>query len=132
MTDDGTRVGERRGGTGEPGVLVEADLVVETPGSSIRVRGGGDSSLYVEAPSLGALRSFLRNSRGRRLAAHLEPRLSTPVVFRVRGVPVLRFDATSESGTVSRLLGVAPARIDLLGVVRSVLPPRHAPFLGDD
>lgn len=111
-----------RGGSVE--VSVRADLDVAVEDERLHVDGYGDL-LVIEAPSFAAVRAL-----GRGVRALPEP-LSTALLaadgptldVRVRGVSVARVDAATPAGPVAALLGTAPARPSLVGVVRAHL--RH-------
>lgn len=106
------------------GVLIEAELTVGLPNAAIRLHSEG-STLYVEANSFSPLRELWATSssevgdwlRQRGLDSPL--RIETPIVVRVRGIPVARYEPSKPLGRLSRLLGVSPVQVDLLGVVRA-------------
>lgn len=111
---------ERDGGPGERRLAVEADLDVTVGDRGVRVAGYGDL-LVVDAPSFAALRALRRG-------ADALPRVPTAVAdvgptvdVRVRGVSVARIDPGTDPGPVARLVGTAPARPSLGGVVRALL-----------
>lgn len=109
-----------RDGADERRLAVEADLAVTVEGHEIGVAGYGDL-VVVEAPSLRAVRAL-----GRGLDALPRPpdgfAGAPPTVdVRVRGVSVARIDPGVAPGPLARLLGTAPARPSLGGVLRALL-----------
>lgn len=108
------------------GLLIEADLTVGLPKSVVRLHSEGET-LYVEARSfaaLGELRSTAASEavdwlRHRGLDSPLT--VETPVVVRVRGVPVARYRPPGSPGRLADLLGVAPFDVDLGGVLRAAV-----------
>jgi hypothetical protein len=95
---------------------VVADLTVTVDDETIRVRGYGDL-VVVRAPTLDAVRSLATM----RSALDLSRRADVTVDVRVRGHSVARAGPGEEPGRLSRLLGVAPARLSLGGVLLSLL-----------
>jgi len=111
--------------TDEPrGLLVEAELTVELPESTLRLHTEGDT-LYVEAPDFGALRELRATATSdavdwlRQLGADSPLVIETPVLVRVRGVPVARYDPSRSAGWLADRLGMAPFRVDLAGVLQA-------------
>jgi hypothetical protein len=112
------------GGADAPRRLgVEADLDLTVEGHPVHVAGYGDL-LVVDAPSFSALRALRRG-----LDALPDPLASAvlggpglpPVDVRVRGVSVARIGPDTDPGPAAALLGTAPARPSLGGVVRALL-----------
>jgi len=126
---DGPRSGtdERRGATDEPcGLLIEAELRVDLPNSVVRLHSEHDT-LYVETRSFAALREIRPTARSeavdwlRQQGLDSPLRVETPVLVRVRGVPVARFDPSRSAGRLADLLGLSPFRIDLGGALQAGL-----------
>lgn len=101
---------------------VEADLELEVDGERVSVRSGA-GRVDVAAGSLGALRA-VAGLRDRLPAPVAEDIDDVPVGLHVRGVEVARVDPGVSAGPLSRALGLAPARVDLVGVARSVIRRR--------
>jgi hypothetical protein len=104
---------------------VDADLTVAVDGEGVAVRGYGDR-VVVEAPSLAALRSVgdvLADlpAGGRGALSEVLGRADVTVDVRVRGLSVARLGPDVRAGPLSRLAGVAPARVSLGGVVLAAL-----------
>jgi hypothetical protein len=103
-------------------VRVEADLTAAVAGGEVEVRGYGDR-LVLDFPSFAAA----RRARGAVDALPLPvdatsvPAADLAVDVRVRGASVARLAADAGPGPLSRLAGVAPARLSLLGVCRALL-----------
>lgn len=107
--------------TAGPALDLTADLTVEIEGETVEVRGYGDL-VVVDAPSLAALRR-LRGGLGQ-LPIDLFPAVGSAGVdvdVRVRGTSVARVDPDRDAGLLGRLLGIAPVRPSVGGVVRSLL-----------
>lgn len=106
------------------GLLVEADLTVDLPESSLRLHSEGDT-LYVEAPDFGTLRELRATATSdavgwfRQLGADSPLVIETPVLVRVRGVPVARYEPSGSAGWLADRLGFSPFRIDLTGVLQA-------------
>ncbi|MFB6123388.1 MAG: hypothetical protein ABEJ78_08020 [Haloferacaceae archaeon] len=106
------------------GLDVDADLTLAADGDTFSVDGEGDT-VVVDAPSLGAalrLRSVL--ARLRTVADAVPgstPNAGLTFAVRVRGVRVARAAADVSPGVVSSLLGVAPARVRVGGVLRAAV-----------
>lgn len=103
-------------------LLVEVALDLTVDGEPLRVRSR-DGRLELSAERLGplrdvaALRGSLQAPVGEPLAGALLG--EAPLGVSVRGVEVARVDPGVPAGPLSRALGVAPARLDLRGVVRA-------------
>jgi len=106
------------------GLLIEADMTVDLPESTLRLHSEGDT-LYVEAPDFGALRE-LRATATSDAVDWLQQRgfegplvIETPVLVRVRGVPVARYEPARSAGWLADRLGFGPFRVDLAGVLQA-------------
>lgn len=102
------------------GVRIEADLDVRVDGDSLRVRSS-DGRIDVFAERLAAVRSLaaLRDVVPDRLPDSVGDALkAVPVGVHVRGVEVARVDPGVPPGPLARALGVAPARVNVRGLVR--------------
>ncbi|WP_435064763.1 hypothetical protein [Halobaculum sp. EA56] len=102
---------------------IEADLDLAVDGDPVRVRStGGRIDVFVRRfgvlPRIDELRRALPSPVGDALER-------VPVGVHVAGVEVARVDPGVPSGPLSRLLGVAPARVDLPGVARALLRRRE-------
>lgn len=106
------------------GLLIEAELTVDLPNAAIRLHSEG-STLYVEANSFGPLREIWTTSNGeigdwlRQVGLNNPLQIETPVVVRIRGIPVARYEPSKPSGRLSRLLGISPLQVDVSGVARA-------------
>ncbi|MFD1642366.1 hypothetical protein [Halohasta litorea] len=111
--------------TDEPrGLRVEAELTVGLQESSLRLHSEGDT-LYVEAPDFDALRELRAAATGE-VGGWLRERsrdspltIETPVLVRVRGVPVAHYEPTRSAGWLADRLGFGPFRVDLAGVLQA-------------
>jgi hypothetical protein len=106
---------------------VEADLTLTVDGEAVDVAGYGDL-VVVEVPSLRALRELGRGAdllEGLPLpaaaGADLAAGADVTVDVRVRGVSVARIEPGRSAGPLADLLGVAPARPSLVGLLRALL-----------
>ena len=114
-----TPVDDRRG------LLVEAELTVDLPESTLRLHSEADT-LYVEAPDFAALRELRATATSdavdwfRQLGADSPLVIETPVLVRVRGVPVARYEPSRSAGWLADRLGFGPFRVDLAGVLQAV------------
>ncbi len=101
-------------------ISIEGEVRAETPGLAISLRGEGDA-LVMETDSLGGALRALRGSapKGliRRLSGPLEMAEVTLIVRR-RGREIARLDPARGPNLAGRLLGVAPARVSLLNLLR--------------
>jgi len=111
--------------TDEPrGLLVEAELTLELPESTLRLHSEGDT-LYVEAPDFAALRELRAAATSnvvdwlRQLGADSLLVIETPVFVRVRGVPVARYEPSGSTGWLADRLGFGPFRVDLAGLLQA-------------
>lgn len=107
------------------GLLIEAELTVELPDSTIELHSEADT-LYLDAPSFGALRE-LRTTAGseavdwlRRQAISAPLTVATPLVVRVHGVAVARYEPATPPGRLADWLGI-PLRVDPGGVLRAAV-----------
>lgn len=102
----------------DPRLAVEAAIDVSVDGETVRVDGYGDL-VVVDAPSFAAARAL---RRGVGTLAALAPTMTAGVTVdvRVRGVSVARI-APGSPGRLAPLLGTAPARPSLGGLVRAFL-----------
>ena len=109
---------------GHRGLLIEADLTVELPESTLRFHTEA-GTLYVEAPDFAALDELRATADGdaierlRALGVEGPLAVETPVLVRVRGVPVARYDPSRAAGWLAARLGIGPFRIDLPGVLQA-------------
>ncbi|MFW6321718.1 MAG: hypothetical protein ACOC0Z_07680 [Halohasta sp.] len=107
------------------GLLIDADLTVDLPETTLQLHSEADT-LYVDAPDFAALRSVRRIASNEALAwlhrRGIESPLAvdTPIVVRVCGVPVARYERAVSPGRLADWLGV-PFQIDLRGVLRAAL-----------
>lgn len=118
------------GPTGGRRVAVEADLDLSVDGEPVRVRGDGDL-VVIDAPSLATLRAFRAGvdalpgpvatdgSSASVVAAAADA--GPTVEVRVRGTSVARIVPGGAPGILGTLLGTAPARPQLGGLVRAIL-----------
>lgn len=99
-------------------VQIEADVEATVDGDSLHVRSV-DGRVEVHTDRVAALRALsdLREAIPSRVADSLD---SVPVGVHLRGVEVARIDPGVSPGPVSRALGTAPARVDLLALARAV------------
>jgi len=107
------------------GLLIEAELTVELPNSTVELRSEADT-LYLETASFGALRE-LRTIAGseavdwlRQQAIGAPLTVATPLVVRVSGVTVARYEPTTPPGWLADWLGI-PLRVDFGGVLRAAV-----------
>ncbi|WP_129116810.1 hypothetical protein [Halegenticoccus tardaugens] len=108
-------------------LAIDADLDLTIEEADVRVRGYGDL-VVVDAPTLGVARSLLRGAFSLPIpsAAPRQVAESGPAVdVRVRGGSVARIGRGVEPGVVSRLLGVAPARVSACGVLLAMISRRR-------
>ena len=106
------------------GLLIDAELTVDLPTSRLRLHTEAET-LYVEAPdfdTLGELRATAASDavdwlRARGVDSPLA--IETPVLVRVRGVPVARYEPSKEAGWLADRLGVSPFRVDFAGVLQA-------------
>lgn len=108
-----------RDGT-ERRLAVEADLDVTVEDHLVRVAGYGDL-LVVDAPSFAAARALRRGADALPFSPDRVADAGLPIDVRVRGVSVARIGPDVDPGPIADLLGVAPARPSLGGVVRALL-----------
>ena len=109
---------------GEPpgGLHIEADLTVGLAASTLRVQSD-DGILYVNAQSFKPLFELRAAADSdavavlRRLGVESPLDIETPVVVRVRGVPVGRYQPGERAGRLAELVGVEPFRPRLRGVL---------------
>lgn len=127
MTDRSPRDGSGpTGGDAEPvdvgDLRVEVDVEATVDGDRLAVRSA-DGRIDVSADSLrtlGRLGSLLD-----RLPARLgESADRVPIGVHVGGVEVARVDPGVPAGPLSRALGVAPARVDVMGLAGAMLRGR--------
>ncbi len=118
--------GRDRPDGGRP-LQVEADLTLTVDGEAVDVAGYGDL-VVVEVPGLRALRELGRGAdmlEGLSLpaaaGADLAAGADVTVDVRVRGVSIARIEPGRSAGPVADLLGVAPARPSLVGLLRALL-----------
>lgn len=99
---------------------VDADLTVETDDWTGTVRGHGDL-VVVDVPSLSAARSLARTA-----APMADPVADAGVTvdLRVRGVSVATVGPDVDPGLLSRVLGLAPARVRPGGLLFAFTPSR--------
>jgi hypothetical protein len=119
-------VGRDRSDGGRP-LQVEADLTLTVDGEAVDVAGYGDL-VVVGVPSLRALRELGRGagmlgglSLPAAAGADLVADADVTVDVRVRGVSVARVEPGRSAGPLAGLLGVAPARPSLAGLLRALL-----------
>jgi hypothetical protein len=99
---------------------VYADLRVEVGEAAVSVRGYGDL-VVVAAPTLSAARALgATGGAGGPLLERLAA-ADVTVDLRVRGRSVARAGPDHEAGPLSRLLGVAPARLSPGGLLLAAL-----------
>jgi hypothetical protein len=117
----------RRTVTGESrGLLIEADLRVDLPNSVLELHTEHET-LYVEARSFAALREIRATAQSeavdwlRQLGVDSPLHIETPVLVRVQGVPVARYEPSRSRGRLADLLGLSPFRIDLSGALQAGL-----------
>jgi hypothetical protein len=112
------------------GLLIEAELTVDLPNSVLELHTEHDT-LYVEAKSFAALRKLRATAQSeavdwlRQLGLGSPLRIETPVLVRVQGVPVARYDPSQPPGRLADLFGISPFRIDLSGVVQAGIRRRR-------
>ncbi|MFC7096347.1 hypothetical protein [Halobaculum marinum] len=128
------RGGRDRPPTGDPETLaveefrIAADVEATVDGDALSVRTV-DGRVEVTADGFGALRQ-VRSLRDVLPAAAVDaldrlPVDRVPLGVRVAGVEVARIDPGVPPGPLSRALGVAPASVDLRGVVRALVRERR-------
>ena len=108
----------------DSGLLIEADLTIDLPTSTLRLHTES-RTLYVEAADFGALREFRATADNdavdslRALGIKGPLTIETPVLVRVRGVPVARYDPSQSAGWLADRLGIGPFRVDLAGTLQA-------------
>ena len=106
------------------GLVIDAELTVGLPDATLRVHTEA-GRLYIEAPDFGALgelRSAAASDAVESLPALGSDRplaVATPVLVRVRGVPVARYDPSRGGGRLADRLGIGPFRVDLPGALQA-------------
>ena len=111
------------------GLLIDAELTVDLPGATLRLHTEGDT-LYVEAPDFAALRELRATTDSdaieslRTLGVDGPLAIETPVLVRVRGVPVAHYDPSRGAGWLADRLGIDPFRVDLAGVLQAAIRRR--------
>ncbi|MFO7834696.1 MAG: hypothetical protein R6V31_11790 [Halohasta sp.] len=111
------------------GLLIDAELTVDLPASTLRLHTEGDT-LYVEAPDFAALGELRARTDSdavdslRALGVDAPMTVATPVLVRVRGVPVARYDPDRGAGWLADRLGISPFRVDPAGVLQAVVRGR--------
>jgi hypothetical protein len=99
---------------------VEADLTVAVGGERLSVRGEGDR-IVVECPSFAAARSARDALGALSTVGPAAAAAGLAVDVRVRGTSVARLAPDAAPGPLSRLAGVAPARLSLPGLLRALV-----------
>ena len=103
---------------------IEADLTVGLSASTLRVQSE-DETLYIDAQSfepLAELRAAADSGAVellRRLGVDSPLAIETPVVVRVRGVPVGSYQPGQRVGRLAELVGTTPFKPRLRGVLRA-------------
>ncbi|MFW5977820.1 MAG: hypothetical protein ACOCP2_01115 [Halohasta sp.] len=111
------------------GLFVEADLTIDLPESTVRLHTEAET-LYVEAPDFAALRELRSTAASdavdplRRLGRDGPITIETPVLVRVRGVPVARYEPSRTAGWLADRLGIGSFRVDLAGVLQAAVRGR--------
>ncbi|WP_253738870.1 hypothetical protein [Halohasta salina] len=111
------------------GLLIDAELTVDLAGTTLRLHTE-DDTLYVEAPDFAALRELRATTDSdavaslRALGVEGPLAVATPVLVRVRGVPVARYDPSLGGGWLADRLGIDPFRVDLAGVLQAAIRRR--------
>jgi len=114
------------------GLLIDAELAVDLPTSTLRLHTEAET-LYVEAPDFATFRELRATTDSdavdwlRRVGVDSPLAIETPVLVRVRGVPVARYDPTRSTGRFADRLadrlaerfGIDPFRVDLAGVLQA-------------
>lgn len=101
---------------------IEADLDLAVDGEPVRIRtGNGRVGVFVDRIGTLSRVAELLDALPEPLGGSLD---RVPLGVHVAGVEVARVDPGVAAGPLSRALGVAPARVDLGGVVRAVLSRR--------
>lgn len=101
-------------------VRIEADLTAATGGEEIRIRGYGDR-LVLDCPSFGAVRRARDAVDALPRPAGVDPVAGDIAIdVRVRGASVARIAPDATPGALSRLVGAAPARVSLVGLLRAL------------
>lgn len=119
MTTDQTPHDDQRG------LLIEAELTVDLPNAVIRLHTEGET-LYVEARSFAALAELRTGIQSdavdvfRHLGISSSLTVETPVLVRVGGVPVARYEPSTSPGRLASALGVAPFRPTVGGIMQAV------------
>ena len=114
---------------GHSGLLIEAELTVDLPASTLRLHTEA-GRLYVEAPDFDTLRELRATADSdaieslRAVGVDGPLAIDTPVLVRVRGVPVARYDPSRGAGWLADRLGIAPFRVDLAGVLQAAVRRR--------
>ena len=109
---------------GHGGLLIDAELTVDLPTSRLRLHTEA-GTLYVEVPDFATLRELRETAdsdaiaRLRALGVTGPLAVATPVLVRVRGVPVARYDPSRTAGWLADRLGTGPFRVDLAGVLQA-------------
>lgn len=111
--------------TDEPcGLLIEADLTVDLPNSVVELHSEHDT-LYVEAESFAALRELRATAHSdavgwlRHCGVDTSLRIETPILVRVRGVPVARYRPSHPPGRLADRLGISPLRVEFGGLLQA-------------
>jgi len=112
-------------------LTIEAALTLSTAQGTINIHTA-DSTLFVDADSLGVLRALYETTQGAMAAHSTEiPALDAvfddgpiavkfPIVVRVQGVPIARSTPEEPAGRIASLLGIAPFAPDPVGLARTV------------
>jgi len=114
---------------GQRGLLIDADLTVDLPESTLRLHTEA-GTLYVEAPEFAALRELRATAdsdaieRLRALGVGGPLTIETPVLVRVQGVPVARYEPSRPTGWLADRLGMDPFRVDLPGILQAAVRRR--------
>ena len=85
---------------------VEADLTATVDGQEVEIDGYGDR-VVVSFPSF-------------RIARRTSEGAGVDVDVRIRGASVARLGPGVRAGLISRLVGAAPARVSVIGVLRAL------------
>ncbi len=111
-------------GSPSGGLHIEADLTVGLTESTIQVQSAADT-LYIDARSFDALTELRAAADSealawlRKLGVSASLDIETPVVVRVRGVPVGRYHSGKPAGRLATALGISPFKLSLRGVLRA-------------
>lgn len=119
-TPEGSAATDTRGG-----LLIEAELTLTHPNAVIRLHTEGET-LYVDAESFAALGELRATATSeavdwlRRQGIGSPLSVETPIVVRIRELPVARYEPAASAGWLADRLGIAPFSVDLSGVLRAV------------